>query len=572
MKDSTMKRRSHQITGERGGSSWVERTASRTMLRAVRFTDEDFSKPLIAVAVPYTNGTPCNDHIRDLGDLLQQEIEAAGGKAIIFGTPVVSDGISMGTEAMKYSLVSREVIADAIELMTEGYQVDGVITLSGCDKTIPAALMPIARHDLVGLTLYGGSILPGQHGNQELNIVSAFEGIGAHSAGTMNDHELHIIECRACPGAGSCGGMYTANTMAAAIEAMGMSLPGSSSNMAVDRSNRISGDKSRDAAESARTLMVLLKQEITARQIMTRKAFENALTVAWALGGSTNAVLHLLALAREADVDLSLKDIAEITSKVPLLGNFKPFGRYLMNDLYRLGGVPVVMKVLLDADFLHGDCLTVTGQTIAENLKNTPPLAENQDVLFPVIAPYAPAGRHICILHGNLAEEGCVLKQSGKELKTLSGPARVFDREEDALKAILGGDINPGDIIVIRYEGPKGGPGMREMLSPSAALMGAGLGESVALITDGRFSGGTHGIMIGHVAPEAQTGGNIALIQEGDQVEINLDKEELNLLVDDNELSARRERWQQPVSKYERGVLAKYAKLVSSAAKGAVTS
>ena len=567
-----MKRRSSQITGNRGDANWVERTASRTMLRAVRFTDEDFTKPLIAVAVPYTNGTPCNDHIRDLGDLLQQEIEAAGGKAIIFGTPVVSDGISMGTEAMKYSLVSREVIADAIELMTEGYQVDGIITLSGCDKTIPAALMPIARHDLIGLTLYGGSILPGQHGNQELNIVSAFEGIGAHSAGKIDDRELHVIECRACPGAGSCGGMYTANTMASAIEAMGMSLPGTSSNMAVDRSNRISGDKSRDAAESARALIALLKQGVSARQIMTRKAFENALTVAWALGGSTNAVLHLLALAREADVDLTLKDIAEITARVPLLGNFKPFGRYLMNDLHRLGGVPMVMKVLLDAGFLHGDCMTVSGRTIAENLQNAPDFVENQDVIFPVDAPYAPAGRHIRILYGSLAEEGCVLKQSGKDLKTLGGPARVFDREEEALQAILGGHINSGDIVVIRYEGPKGGPGMREMLSPSAALMGAGLGDSVALITDGRFSGGTHGIMIGHISPEAQTGGTIALVREGDRIEIDLDREELNLVIDEAELASRRESWQERAQRYEHGVLAKYARLVSSAAKGAVTS
>ena len=568
----SMKRRSKRITGEKGSTNWVERTASRTMLRAVRFTDEDFSKPLIAVAVPYTNGTPCNDHIRELGDLLQQEIEAAGGKAIIFGTPVVSDGISMGTEAMKYSLVSREVIADAIELMTEGYLVDGVITLSGCDKTIPAALMPIARNDLVGLTLYGGSILPGKNGNQELNIVSAFEGIGAYSAGKIDDQELHAIECRACPGAGSCGGMYTANTMASAIEAMGMSLPGSSSNMAVDRDNQVSEDKRQDAGKSARSLMELLKKGITARQLMTRKAFENALTVAWALGGSTNAVLHLLALAREADVDLTLKDISTITSRVPLLGNFKPFGRYLMNDLHRLGGVPMVMKVLLDAGFLHGDCLTVSGLTIAENLQNAPNFPVDQDVLFPVDSPYASAGRHIRILYGSLAEEGCLLKQSGKKMKNMSGPARVFNHEEDALSAILDGQINPKDIIVIRYEGPKGGPGMREMLSPSAALMGAGLGDSVALITDGRFSGGSHGIMIGHVAPEAQAGGLIALVREGDRIEIALDKEELNLLVDDNELEERRQKWEQPERRYKHGVLAKYARLVSSASKGAVTS
>ncbi len=567
-----MKRRSSAITGNHQNGNWIERTAARTMLRAVRFSDDDFAKPLIALAVPYTNGTPCNDHIRELGDLLQVEIEAAGGKAIIFGTPVVSDGISMGTEAMKYSLVSREVIADSIELMTEGYQVDGVITLSGCDKTIPAALMPIARNNLVGLTLYGGSILPGQHKDQELNIVSAFEGIGAHAAGTIDDKELRDIECKACPGAGSCGGMYTANTMSAAIEALGMSMPGSSSNMAVDRQNLISPEKRDDAARSARALIALLDQGLTARDIMTREAFENALTVAWALGGSTNAVLHLLALAKEADVALSLADITTITKKVPLIGNFKPFGRYLMHDLHRLGGVPMMMKVLLDAGFLHGDCVTVTGKSIAENLAGAPDLPPNQDVIYPVESPYAPAGTHIRILHGNLAEDGCVLKQSGKNLQTMSGPARVFEREEDAMSAILGGKIMPGDIVVIRYEGPKGGPGMREMLSPSAALMGAGLGNSVAMITDGRFSGGTHGIMIGHIAPEAQVGGNIALIAEGDRLTINLENEALELEISDVELERRRGKWQAPTLKYTRGVLAKYARLVSSAAEGAVTS
>ncbi len=567
-----MKRRSGEITGNPQGDNWVERTAARTMLRAVRFSDADFDKPLIALAVPYTNGTPCNDHIRELGDLLQAEIEAAGGKAIIFGTPVVSDGISMGSEAMKYSLVSREVIADAIELMTEGYRVDGVITLSGCDKTIPAALMPIARNNLIGLTLYGGSILPGKYDGEELNIVSAFEGIGAHAAGKIDDGQLHAIECNACPGAGSCGGMYTANTMASAIEALGMSLPGSSSNMAVDTDNQISAEKRGDAACAARALIALLEKGLTAREIMTRKAFENALTVAWALGGSTNAVLHLLALAKEADVDLGLRDIAAITKKVPLLGNFKPFGRYLMNDLHRLGGVPMLMKLLLEAGYLHGDCLTVSGKTIAENLADAPVLPVEQDVILPVASPYAPAGQHIRILYGNLAEEGCVLKQSGKPLLTMSGPARVFEREEDALKAILAGGITAGDVVVIRYEGPKGGPGMREMLSPSAALMGAGLGNSVALITDGRFSGGTHGIMIGHVAPEAQVGGTLALIEEGDRIEINLENEELNLLVDIGELEQRRNNWHPPVQRYPRGVLAKYARLVSSASQGAVTN
>ena len=567
-----MKRRSSEITGDRAGDNWIERTAARTMLRAVRFSDADFEKPLIALAVPYTNGTPCNDHIRELGDLLQAEIEAAGGKAIIFGTPVVSDGISMGTEAMKYSLVSREVIADSIELMTEGYRVDAVLTLCGCDKTIPAALMPIARNNLIGLTLYGGSILPGRHHNEDLNIVSAFEGIGAHAAGKIDDQQLHAIECNSCPGAGSCGGMYTANTMAAAIEAMGMSLPGSSSNMAVDTENRISADKRADAARSAVALIGLLKSGRSARDIMTRRAFENGLTVAWALGGSTNAVLHLLALAKEAAVELSLADIAAITQKVPLLGNFKPFGRYLMNDLHRIGGVPLVMKLLLDAGYLHGDCLTVSGQTIAENLADVPGLPSDQNIISPANAPYAPAGKHIRILHGNLAAEGCVLKQSGKNLATSSGPARVFEREEEALTAILGGKVAPGDVIVIRYEGPKGGPGMREMLAPSAALMGAGLGDSVALITDGRFSGGTHGIMIGHVAPEAQVGGLLALVAEGDRIEINLESEELNLLVAATELERRRQNWQAPAVKYSRGVLAKYARLVSSASQGAVTS
>lgn len=567
-----MKRRSTDITGKAGAGNWVERTAARTMLRAVRFKDEDFEKPLIALAVPYTNGTPCNDHIRELGDLFQKEIEAVGGKAIIFGTPVVSDGISMGTEAMKYSLVSREVIADAIELMTEGYRVDAVVTLSGCDKTIPAALMPIARNDLVGLTLYGGSILPGEYHGEELNIVSAFEGIGAHAAGRIDDQQLHGIECHACPGAGSCGGMYTANTMAAAIEAMGMSLPGSSSNMAVDRQNRISAEKRNDITASAGALVDLLRQGLSARQIMTRRAFDNALTVAWALGGSTNAVLHLLALAREADIELTLGDIKELTARVPMLGNFKPFGRYLMNDLHRIGGVPLVMKLLLDGGFLHGDCMTVTGKTVAENLAGVEGLPADQQIIYPLESPYAPCGTHIRILRGNLAEEGCVLKQSGKSLQTMTGPARVFEREEQALAAILDGQINPGDVVVIRYEGPRGGPGMREMLSPSAALMGAGLGGSVALITDGRFSGGTHGIMVGHIAPEAQVGGTLALVAEGDRIRIDLEQDELQLLVDTVELQRRRSQWRAPQTAYPRGVLSKYARLVSSASTGAVTS
>jgi dihydroxy-acid dehydratase len=566
-----MKRRSDRITGNRKAGNWAERTPARTMLRAVGFTDRDFDKPLIAVAVPYTNGTPCNDHIRQLGDMLLQEIESGGGKAIVFGTPVVSDGISMGTEAMKYSLVSREIIADAIELMTEGYQVDGVITLSGCDKTIPAALMPIARNDLVGITLYGGSILPGLHGGEELNIVSSFEAVGAHAAGRIDGDQLHQIECHACPGAGSCGGMYTANTMAAAIEAMGMSPPGSSSNMAADRTNQISVEKKADVIASARMLFALLEKNITARDIMTREAFENGLTVAWALGGSTNAVLHLLALAREAGVALSLADIETVTGNIPLLGNFKPSGRYLMNDLHRIGGMSMVIRLLLEGGYLHGECMTVTGRTLAENVADAPVLPGGQDIIYTIDKPLAAAGTHIRILRGNLAEEGCVLKQSGKELSTLSGPARVFDREEEALAAILSNRIVPGDIVVIRYEGPKGGPGMREMLSPSSALMGAGLGDSVTLITDGRFSGGTHGIMIGHVAPEAMVGSNLALVEEGDVITIDLERNQLNLEVSETELAERKNRWRPPPPTSATGVLAKYARLVSSASEGAVT-
>ncbi len=567
-----MKRRSEEITGRKGSGKWVERTAARTMLRAVRFTDEDFDKPIIALAVPHTNGTPCNDHVRALGDIVQQAIEDAGGKAIVFGTPVVSDGISMGTEAMKYSLVSREVIADSIELMTEGYMVDAVITLSGCDKTIPAALMPIARNNLIGLTLYGGSILPGEYHGKALNIVSAFEAIGAHCAGKIDAEELHAIECHSCPGAGSCAGMYTANTMASAIEALGMSLPGAASNLAVDQGNKISAEKRDDCVRVALAVVELLESGLRACDIMTREAFENALTVAWALGGSTNAVLHLLALAHEAGVALTLADIEEVTAKVPLLGNFKPFGEYLMNDLHKIGGLPMVMKTLLDAGLLHGDCMTVTGRTLAENLADAPQRPDNQDVFYSPDRPFAPAHRHIRVLRGNLASEGCVMKLSGKEMNRFSGPARVFDREEDALEAILAGKINAGDVIVIRYEGPKGGPGMREMLSPSAALMGAGLGKDVALITDGRFSGGTHGIMIGHVAPEAQVGGLIAVVAEGDVIEIDLDLGELNLKLSEGEISSRLAQWQAPESRYPRGVLAKYAQLVSSASRGAVTS
>lgn len=567
-----LKIRSGELTGTVESDNWVKRAPARSMLRAVGFTDEDFEKPLITVAAPFTNATPCNAHIKELGEIVCKEVEKIGGKPIIFGTPVVTDGETMGTEGMKYSLVSRDLIADCIETMHEAYLADGILTLSGCDKTIPAALMPLARNNAIGLTLYGGTILPGRYKNQDLTIVSTFEAVGAYSGGKMSKEDLHEIECKACPGNGACGGMYTANTMAAAIEALGMSIPGSSSHPAVDKNNQISAVKKKDCEDSVKALFNLLKKGIRARDIMTKEAFENAITLVMALGGSTNAVLHLLALANEAEVKLELADFDRISKKVPLLGDFKPFGKYVMADLDKIGGVPVVMKHLLINGLINGDLLTVTGKTVAENLQDIPDLPEDQDVIYPVSKPLAPAGCHIRVLHGNLATEGAVIKLSGKEIKKHSGPAKVYDSEEEALDAILSGKIKKGDVIVIRFEGPKGGPGMREMLSPSAALMGAGLGKDVALITDGRFSGGTHGIMVGHIAPEAFEGGNIALIVEGDIIIIDLDKLTLEVEVNDKVLSARRKKWTSPKPRYTRGVLAKYIKLVSTASEGAVTS
>ena len=542
------------------------------MLRAVDFTDEDFAKPIITLACPFTNATPCNDHIRNLGDILSREIDQAGGKAFLFGTPVISDGETMGMEGMKYSLMSRDLIADCIETMHEGYAADGILTISGCDKSIPGALMPILRNNAIGLTLYGGTILPGRYKGEDLTIVSSFEAIGAHGAGKMTDEELHQVECHSCPGSGSCGGMYTANTMASAIEAMGMSVPGSAAHAAVDRRNRISARKRKDCVDSVKALIGLLDRGIRARDIATREAFENAIAVMLALGGSTNGVLHLLALAHEAQVPLELEDFQRIGKKVPLLGNFKPSGKYVMLDLDRIGGVPMVMKSLLDAGLLHGQCLTVTGKTVAENLADAPTVRRGQDIFFPPERPLALPGRHITILRGNLAPEGAVLKLSGKELDHHTGPARVFEREEDALDAILSGKIRKGDVLVIRYEGPKGGPGMREMLSPSAALMGAGLGKDVALITDGRFSGGTHGIMVGHIAPEAQAGGPIAVIREGDPITINPKDRSISLDAGPEEIADRLSRWKAPEQKYRRGVMGKYARLVGSASRGAVTS
>lgn len=567
-----LKNRSQKLTGKPGSDDWPKRTPARAMLRAVGFKDEDFEKPIVTLGVIYTNATPCNDHIEKLGKLAQAAIEKEGGKAFYFGTPVISDGETMGTEGMKYSLMSRDLIADCIETMHEGYLADSLFTISGCDKSIPGSLMPIARSNSIGITLYGGTILPGRLNGEDVQIVTAFEAVGAYGAGKMSDEELKAVECSSCPGSGACGGMFTANTMASAIEALGMSLPGSASHAAVDRDNNLTDEKKEDIKASIKALFNLMEKGIYARDVMTKKAFENAITVVLALGGSTNAVLHLMALAREADVDLKLDDFNRISEKVPLLGNFKPFGKYVMSDLDKIGGIPMVMKLLDKAGLIHGDCITVTGKTVAENLEEAPDFPDGQDVIYPLDKPYAEAERHITILHGNLAPEGSVLKLSGKKLDHFEGPARVFDAEEEVLDAIMAGKINKGDVIVIRHEGPKGGPGMREMLAPSSALMGAGLGADVALVTDGRFSGGTHGIMIGHIAPEAQVGGPIAIVQEGDKITIDPGSKTVSVDLADEEIASRLKNWQPKPLKYKRGVLAKYEKLVGSASEGAVTS
>ena len=564
-------KRSDKLTGTPGGDDWVKRAPARAMMRAVGFTDEDFKKPLITVACPYTNITPCNAHIQTLGEIISKEIEKEGGKPIIFGTPIVTDGETMGMEGMKYSLVSRDLIADCIETMHEAYTADAALTLSGCDKTIPGALMPLARTNSIGLTLYGGTILAGKSDGKDLNIVSVFEAVGKYSVGKMDKKEFDEIESRSCPGCGACGGMYTANTMAAAIEAMGMSIPGSASHPAVDENNNISQKKKQDCIDSVKALSNMLDKGIRARDIMTRKAFENAITIVMALGGSTNAVLHLLALAHEAEVDLSIEDFNTIAKKVPLIGNFSPFGKYMMEHLDRIGGIPMVMKMLLDAGLIHGDCLTVTGKTVAQNLKNAPARPIDQDIIYSLEKPLAQMLQHIIVIKGSLAPEGAVIKLSGKEVKMHEGPARVFECEEDALNAILDGKIKKRDVIVIRNEGPKGGPGMREMLSVSAALMGAGLGADVALVTDGRYSGGTHGIMVGHISPEAYDGGPIAIVREGDKISIHLAKKTIDLDISAEEMEKRKKQWKKPTSTL-RGTLGKYRTLVSSASKGAITS
>ena len=542
----------------------LSRMPNRAMLRAIGFGDDDFRKPIIGVANAGSDVSPCNCHFDELSESAQTAMKAAGGMPLEFHTFVVTDGEAMGHEGMKASLVSRDTIADVIELVVRGHQMDAIFGIGGCDKTIPGTVMAMARLNLPGIFVYGGTILPGSFEGRDVDIVSAFEAVGQYSAGLISETERHGIECAACPGPGACGGMYTANTMASVMEAIGMSLTGSASIPAVD------SRKAADLARAGTALLELIKNEIRPRDIMTRKAFENAIRVAMALGGSTNMVLHLLALAVEARVELSIDDFNAFSDTTPILCDMKPAGRYVMNDLYRVGGVQMVMKMLLDAGMLHGDCLTVSGRTVAENLSDVQVNLDGQDVVHPLGNPVR-AGGPVVILKGNLAMEGAVLKTCGMQEAVHTGPARVFDDEETALAAILDGSIVKGDTVVIRYEGPKGGPGMREMLAPTAAIAGAGLAHDVALITDGRFSGGSHGMVVGHVAPEAQEGGVIALLKNGDIVTLDSRKKELSVALSDGELERRRREWHPKKSIYTNGALAKYAKLVSSASKGAVT-
>jgi dihydroxy-acid dehydratase len=535
------------------------------MLRAVGFGDRDFDKPIIGIANAYSTTTPCNLGLDRLARRAEAALRTAGTMPQMFGTITVSDGISMGTEGMKYSLVSREVIADSIETACNAQAMDGLIAVGGCDKNMPGAMMAIARMNIPAIFVYGGTIKPGHYAGRDLTVVSVFEAVGQYSAKKIDATELLEVERRACPGAGSCGGMFTANTMSSLFEAMGMSLPFSSTMAAED------AEKADSAARSAETLVQAVKNDVRPRQILTRKAFENAIAVAMALGGSTNAVLHLLAIAHAAGVPLSLDDFEAIRLRTPVLADLKPSGRFVATDLHRAGGVPQVMRMLLRHDVLHGDALTITGLSVADTLKDIPDEPRrDQEVIRPWGRPVYPQG-HLAVLRGNLATEGSVAKVSGVKKPRITGPARVFDSEETCLAAILEGRINAGDVIVIRYEGPKGGPGMREMLSPTAALVGAGLGDSVGLITDGRFSGGTYGLVVGHVAPEAAVGGAIALVQEGDSITIDAERHLLQLDVSATDLEQRRARWRPPAPRYTSGVLAKYARLVSSASLGAVT-
>ncbi len=545
----------------------ASRAPNRAMLRAVGFQDDDFAKPIVGVASLHSDITPCNTHLDRLARKAIEGIRSAGGVPQIFGAPTVSDGISMGHMGMRYSLVSREVIADCLETVAGAMNHDGLLAVGGCDKNMPGCVMAMARLNVPSVFVYGGSLLPGiGPDGEDVDIVSIFEAVGKFQAGTIDEKKLHKIECESCPGAGSCGGMYTANTMSSAIEAMGLSLPYDASYPA------ISAAKERETYLAGRALVECVKANIRPRDIITRKSLENAYTLVLALGGSTNAVLHLMAIAREAEVTWTLEDFDRLGMKVPHLADLKPSGKYVMYDLFREGGTPAVLKALLDAKMLHGDCITVTGKTLAENLQDVQSVYANprRKVMMPLDQPKYDKG-HIVILKGNLAPEGCVAKLSGLKVRTITGPAKVFDGEEACFQAIQARKIVAGDIVVIRGEGPVGGPGMREMLSITGALMGQGLGASVGLITDGRFSGGTHGLVVGHVAPEAWVGGTIGLLKDGDSITIDGDKKLLQANVSDDELAKRRAAWQKPAIRVERGVLAKYAKLVHSASEGAVT-
>jgi dihydroxy-acid dehydratase len=558
-----------------------ERAASRAMLHAVGFAREDFKKSQIGIASTWSMVTPCNMHIDGLARQAEAGANAAGGKAVIFGTITISDGISMGTEGMKYSLVSREVIADSIETVMGCEGFDGLVAIGGCDKNMPGCLIAMARLNRPSVFVYGGTILPGcitgilaekrlrkerreQFVDKKLDVVSCFEAVGQYANGTLDDRELALVEERAIPGAGSCGGMYTANTMASAIEALGMSLPNSSAQ------NAISKEKAADAREAGVAVLNLLKRGICPRDIMTKQAFENAITVVIALGGSTNAVLHLLAMAHAAEIPLTIDDFTRIGKRVPVLADLKPSGRYLMSELIAIGGQAPLMKMLLDEGLLHGGCMTVTGKTVAENLKRVKPYPKDQDIIRSFKDPIKKDS-HLVILRGNLAPEGAVAKISGKEGLTFTGKAIVFENEQDALAAILDGRVKKGHVIVIRHEGPVGGPGMREMLSPTSAVMGKGLGKDVALITDGRFSGGSHGFVVGHITPEAALGGPLAVVRNGDPITIDANKRVLTLGLPEKDIAARLAKWKAPAPAYTRGVLAKYAKQVSTASLGAVT-
>jgi dihydroxy-acid dehydratase len=550
-------RRSKNIT------EGVARAPNRSMYYAMGYTQPDFAKPMIGVANGHSTITPCNSGLQKLADAAVDALKAAGANPQLFGTPTISDGMAMGTEGMKYSLVSREVIADCVETCVGGQWMDGVLVIGGCDKNMPGGMMGMLRANVPAIYVYGGTILPGRYKGQDLNIVSVFEAVGQFSAGKMSEEDFCEIEKRAIPGTGSCGGMYTANTMSSAFEALGLSLPQSSTEA------NVHDEKVASTARAAQVLVEAVKKDLKPRDIVTRKSLENAVAVIMATGGSTNAVLHFLAIAHAAGVEWSIDDFERLRKKVPVLCDLKPSGKYLAVDLHKAGGVPAVMKVLLDAGLLHGDCMTITGKTVADNLADVPPLRSDQDVIRPITEPVYAEG-HLAILRGNLAPEGCVAKITGLKNPVVTGPARVFDDEQSALAAIMAKKIEAGDVMVLRYLGPKGGPGMPEMLAPTGALIGQGLGETVGLVTDGRFSGGTWGMVVGHVAPEAYEGGTIALVREGDSITIDAHRLLLQLNVSDAELARRRAAWKQPAPRYTRGVLAKFAVNAASASKGAV--